>query len=72
MQPGERAGMPLDRVGDDWQAIAREARRIVIGDDDDAVHLRAQARDDVADHGFAGKLDEALLAAHAQRAAPRQ
>ena len=52
VQAGERAGIALDAVGDDRQAIAGKARGVAVGVDDDAADLRAQPREDVRSIGL--------------------
>ena len=65
---GERADEAFNRVGDDGQAELGEAGRIAVGVDGDAADLGPQAIEDVLQHGLAGEVEQALVAAaHAPR-----
>ncbi len=65
---GERADEAFNRVGDDGQAELGEAGRIAVGVDGDPPDLGPQAIEDVLQHGLAGEVEQALVAAaHAPR-----
>ena len=73
MQSGERAGEAADGVRHDAVAEARVGLEVLVGVDQDLVHLRREPREDRGDHRLAVQQLQALVdAAHAAPLAARK
>ena len=73
MQAGERAGEAADLVGHHAVAVLLIGLEVLVGVDDDLVHLRREAREHPLDHRLAAQQLQALVdAAHAAALAARE